>query len=93
MGNTSYGWVDLMNAVAVRAAICIAIALSRKCYFMIENPRQSTLPHFPYYAYLLAVAKTLDRLASNTGHRCVYWCLGSNELMTARLFQIMYTQV
>lgn len=82
MGNTSYEWVELMNAVAVRAAICIAIALSRKCYFMIENPRQSTLPDFPYYGFLLTVAKTLDGFAGNTTHRCVYWCLGSKGLTT-----------
>ena len=59
----NYAWVDLMNAVAVRAAICIALGLSRKIYFMIENPRQSTLPDFPYFNYLLTMAKWLDTLA------------------------------
>lgn len=76
MGDTSYEWVEMMNIVAVRTAICLAVALARKCYFMIENPRQSTLPNFPYYDYLLQVANCLDILAGHCDQlQCTYWWL------------------
>ena len=64
MGNwEKYSWVELMNILATRAAICIAVALSRRCYFMVENPDRSTLPSFPYFDHLLQVSKILDIFA------------------------------
>ena len=75
MGDTTFEWVELMNVIAVTTAICIAVALSRKCYFFIENPRNSTLPNFPYYDYLLQVASNLDKLAGHTRYQYADWWL------------------
>lgn len=79
MGFGDFEWVQVMNVVATRAAICIAIALSRRCYFMIENPRQSTVGSFPYFDYMLQIAHQLDLYAGMPDlQQTVFWWLTCN---------------
>ena len=64
MGNVSnFEWVGLMNVIATRAAIFMAVGIARRIYFMVENPDRSSLPNYPYFDYLLQICHTLDRYA------------------------------
>ena len=77
MGNVEdYPWVELMNIIATRAAICIALAISRRAYWMIENPDRSTIPQYPYFEYLLKICKILDKYAGVPDRQQqVFWWL------------------
>lgn len=81
MGNRhDYDWVETMNIVATRAALCIALAIARRCYFMIENPKQSCLPSFPYFDYLLQICHQLDHYAGVSDRtQFIYWCLTCSQ--------------
>ena len=77
MGNVDeYPWVAMMNILATRAALCMAIAISRRCYFAIENPDRSTVTSFPYFDYLLKISHYLD-IYAGVPDRCqrIFWYL------------------
>lgn len=85
MGYTELDWIKLCNIIAVRCAICLMVAFSRRVFFLIENPRQSQLPNFPYFDYLINIAEALDKHALGYAlpKMTTWWLdsiLGSNML-------------
>ena len=78
MGRTDLDWIYMCNIIAVRCVICLMVAFSRRVFFIIENPRQSQLPNFPYYDYLINLAERLDK--HSLGYvlpKLTTWWLGS----------------
>ena len=63
MGRDGSEWIKICNVIAVRCAICLMVAFSRKVLFTVENPRQSVLPSFPYFRFLIDLAERLDKHA------------------------------
>ena len=63
MGRGDQEWMTLHNIIAVRCVICLLVAFSRRVFFIVENPRQSVLPDFPYLKYVLELAERLDKHA------------------------------
>lgn len=68
MGRTELDWIKLHNMIAVRCAICMLVAFSRRVLFILENPRQSVVTHFPYFEYILELAERLDHHALGHCH-------------------------
>lgn len=76
MGRTDQEWIKVCNVIAVRCAICLMVAFSRRVLFIIENPRQSVLPYFPYFKYVLELAELLDKHALGYSiPKHTTWCL------------------
>jgi hypothetical protein len=53
MGDQSNSAVVMGNLLAVRFCLLVLLAISRKCYWFIEQPGSSRLPGMPYYEPLV----------------------------------------